>query len=49
MEKITELLSSGDAVNALESAIRALPGGHEAVDAAIDEAVVAVLAEFPDA
>ena len=33
--KITELLSSGDAVNALESAIRALPGGHDAVEAAI--------------
>ena len=33
--KITELLSSGDAVNALESAIRALPGGHDAMEAAI--------------
>ena len=35
MQKITEQLSSCDAVNALESAIRALPGGHDAVDAAI--------------
>lgn len=33
--KITEILGSGDSLNALESAIRALPGGHEAVDAAI--------------
>ena len=33
--KITEILGSSDATNALESAIRALPGGHEAVEAAI--------------
>ena len=34
--KITEILGSGDSLNALESAIRALPGGHDAVEAAIE-------------
>ena len=33
--KITELLTSAEQVEALESAIRSLPGGHEAVEAAI--------------
>lgn len=34
--KITELLTSAEQVEALESAIRSLPGGHEAVEAAIE-------------
>jgi len=39
--KITESLSSSQQVDALEAAIRSLPGG----DAAIDAAVETVLAE----
>lgn len=34
--KITELLTSAEQVEALESAIRSLPGGHDAVEAAIE-------------
>jgi hypothetical protein len=37
--KITEILGSSDSLNALESAICALPGGREAVEAAIAAAL----------
>ena len=42
--KITEQLSSSEAVDALEIAVRSLPGG----DAAMDDAVAAAIAARDD-
>lgn len=39
MTRLTEILNSGEQVDALELAVRALPGGPEAIDAAIDQVV----------
>ena len=41
MSKISEVLTSGEAVDAIEIALRALPGGIEAVDAAVAQVVAA--------
>lgn len=39
--KITETLNSAEQVDALEAAIRALPGGNAAVDTAVADALAA--------
>ena len=41
MQKISELLTSGEAVDAIELALRALPGGIEAVDTAVADIIAA--------
>ena len=41
MQKISELLTSGEAVDAIELALRALPGGSEAVDTAVADIIAA--------
>ena len=48
METISALLTSGETVDALESAIRALPGGNDAMDQAI-AVVIANREEQPSA
>ena len=45
--KISELLTSGEAVDAIEFAIRSLPGGHDAIESAI--AAVIALRDVPTA
>jgi len=40
-QKLTELLNSGEQVDALESAIRSLPGGNDAIEAAAAAVVTA--------
>ena len=47
MPKISELLTSGEAVDAIELALRALPGGSDAVDAAVAQ-VIADREEAPN-
>ena len=39
MPKISELLTSGEAVDAIELALMALPGGSDAVDAAVAQVI----------
>lgn len=41
MSKISEVLTSGEAVDAIELALRAMPGGPEIVDAAVAEVIAA--------
>lgn len=43
-QKLTELLNSGEQANALESALRALPGGNEAIEVATAAVIAAVIA-----
>lgn len=41
MSKISEVLTSGEAVDAIEIALRAMPGGPAIVDAAVAEVIAA--------
>ena len=41
METINQILDSGESVQALEKAVRALAGGNDALDAAIADVVTA--------